>query len=214
MNMIYTIKKWKILRKINYIQRRSGILLKWIHINGVMNVFVVRIYSIVDSIIHAFSSSLRPFDPKRRVSTIIKYFSFNFFLWFEQFEQWTKNWIVVSICLPQLQNGSRESWELCPNLRSRKWLSPTRNFVSSLIPWELCTLNVLLGLALLNLRISLLKAPSDSEFWILLSSSFHSITVDGKKEFRKYSCLTLNKAMLLWFLVVHVDKTLEIISKR
>ena len=36
------------------------------------------------------------------------------------------------------------------------------------------------------------------------------ITVDGKKEFRKYSCLTLSKRMLLWSLVVRVDKTLGI----
>ena len=35
-----------------------------------------------------------------------------------------------------------------------------------------------------------------------------------KKEFRKYSCLTLNKGMLLWFLVVRVDQTLGIKSKR
>ena len=33
-----------------------------------------------------------------------------------------------------------------------------------------------------------------------------------KKEFRKYSCLTLNKGMLLWFLVVRVVKTLGIIG--
>ena len=59
-----------------------------------------------------------------------------------------------------------------------------------------------------------LKALTDSEFRILLSGLFHSITVDEKKEFRKYSCLTLNKGMLLWFLVVRVDKTLGIISKR
>ena len=58
-----------------------------------------------------------------------------------------------------------------------------------------------------------LKALTDSEFRILLSSLFHSITVDGKKEFRNYPCLTLNKGMLLWFLVVRVDKTLGIISK-
>ena len=51
---------------------------------------------------------------------------------------------------------------------------------------------------------------SDSEFRILLSI----LTVDGKKEFWKHSCLTLNKGMLLWFLVVCVDKTLGIISKR
>ena len=35
----------------------------------------------------------------------------------------------------------------------------------------------------------------------------------SKKEFRKYSCLTLNKGMVLWFLIVRVDKTLRIISK-
>ena len=65
-----------------------------------------------------------------------------------------------------------------------------------------------------KIRICFLKALTDSEFRILLSSLFHSITVDGKKEFRKYSCLTLNKGMLLWFLVVRVYKTLGIISKR
>ena len=35
-----------------------------------------------------------------------------------------------------------------------------------------------------------------------------------KKKFRRYSCFTLNKGMLLWFLVVCVDKTLGIISKK
>ena len=55
-----------------------------------------------------------------------------------------------------------------------------------------------------------LKALIDAEFRIL----FHSITVHGEKEFCKYSCLTLNKGILLWFLVVCVDKTLGIISKR
>ena len=41
---------------------------------------------------------------------------------------------------------------------------------------------------------------------ILLSNS------GWKNEFQKYSCLALNKGMLLWFLVVRVDKTLEIIQ--
>ena len=49
-------------------------ILKSIHNNGVMNLSVVIIYSIVDSIIHAFCSSFRPVDPKRRVSTIIDRF--------------------------------------------------------------------------------------------------------------------------------------------
>ena len=34
-----------------------------------------------------------------------------------------------------------------------------------------------------------------------------------KREFWKYPCLTLNKGVL-WFLVVHVEKTLGIKSKR
>ena len=58
---------------IRYFKRSAG-LLKWIHKNGVMNVSVVLIYLIVDSIIHAFSSSLRPSDPKKRVSTIVESF--------------------------------------------------------------------------------------------------------------------------------------------
>ena len=57
--------------------KRSIELLKWIHNNGVMNLSVVIKYSIVDSIINAFSSSLLPFDPRRRVSTIIESFWFN-----------------------------------------------------------------------------------------------------------------------------------------
>ena len=38
---------------------------------------MVIIYSIVDSVIHAFSSSFRAVDLKRRVSTIIESFWFN-----------------------------------------------------------------------------------------------------------------------------------------
>ena len=57
--------------------KRSGYLLRWIHNNGVINLSVVIIYSIADSIIPVFSSLLRPFDPKRRVSTIIESFSLN-----------------------------------------------------------------------------------------------------------------------------------------
>ena len=77
-------------------------MLKWIHSNGVMNLSVIITYSIVDSIINSFSSSLRPFDTKRRVSTIIKKFWFNkehfmllilskrVSLWSEKIEQWRK----------------------------------------------------------------------------------------------------------------------------
>lgn len=37
-----------------------------------MNIFVVTMYSIVDSVINAFSASLLPFDPKMNVSTIVE----------------------------------------------------------------------------------------------------------------------------------------------
>ena len=57
--------------------KKSGDFLKQIHSNGAMNLSVVTRHSIVDSIIHAFSSSLRPFDPKKTVSTIIESFWFN-----------------------------------------------------------------------------------------------------------------------------------------
>ena len=49
---------------------------------------------------------------------------------------------------------------------------------------------------------------------IIIELILQSITVNEKKEFWKYPCSTLNKGMLLWFLVVRVDKTLGIISKR
>ena len=68
--------------------------------------------------------------------------------------------------------------------------------------------------SLIHLRICFLKALTYSKFRILLYSIFHSVTADGKKELRRYSCLTLNKRMLLWLLVVRVDKALEMISKR
>ena len=47
-------------------------MLKWIHNNKVTNLSVVIICLIVDSIINASFSSLRPFDPKIRVSTKIE----------------------------------------------------------------------------------------------------------------------------------------------
>ena len=37
-----------------------------------MNLSMVIMYSIVDLVVNAFSSSLRPFDPKRNVSTIVE----------------------------------------------------------------------------------------------------------------------------------------------
>lgn len=49
--------------------KESSDLLKWIQYNGAINFSVIIMYSIVDSMINALSSSLKPFDPKT-VSTI------------------------------------------------------------------------------------------------------------------------------------------------
>ena len=76
---------------------------------------------------------------------------------------------------------------------------------------EISRVNTLLTgfhwVGLIKLRICFLKALTDSKFGILLLIFFHWLIVHGKKEFRKYLCLTLNKGMSLWFLVVRVDKT-------
>ena len=56
---------------------RSDNLLKWIHDNEAMNLVVVIMNSIVDSIINVFSSSLKPFDPKSNVSAIVESSWFN-----------------------------------------------------------------------------------------------------------------------------------------
>ena len=101
---------------------------------------------------------------------------------------------------------------LLGNFCSCKWPNPT--LVNSLISWGFWILNVLglLGLCLLNLRICLLKALTDSEFRISFSSIFH--TIKWKQYFRKYSFLKLSKGILLWFQVIRIDKTLGSMSNR
>ena len=88
-----------------------------------------------------------------------------------------EKWVNILVSWLLLQNGSRESWKLCVNLCLFKWLSPTHKLISSLIPQGLSTLNVLLGLCLMHLRICFLKALTDSKFWILLILFY--TTTDG-----------------------------------
>ena len=57
--------------------KKSGNLLKWTHKSGAMNLSGAIMYSLLDSITSVFSFSLRPFDPKRNVSTIVTSFWFN-----------------------------------------------------------------------------------------------------------------------------------------
>ena len=71
-----------------------------------------------------------------------------------------------------LINGSRDSWKLCLNFCSRKWLSPTCNLVSSIIPWGLCTLKgALSGLRQFVATESPLKMIKNA-FYFTLKSLF------------------------------------------
>ena len=79
---------------------------------------------------------------------------------------------VDSISKPQLQNGFKESWKLCLNLCSRKWLKPSRSLVINLIPLGLWQLKRLLADGLINFRIIFLKILKLLEFLMLWSSLF------------------------------------------
>ena len=115
--------------------------------------------------------------------------------------QWRRKCAVDSISKPQLQNGFKESWKLCLNLYSHKWLKPSRSLVINLIPLGLWQLKRLLADGLINFRILFLKILKLLEFLMLWSNLFHSIIVDRKKEFfSKKVCLVLQKEMLCIFL--------------
>ena len=112
--------------------------------------------------------------------------------------------VVVSISVTQLQIGYNESWKLCLNLWSQRWLNPNLNLVSSFILLQLWQLKMLFGDYCMNFNIVFLKIDKLLQFFILLSRLFHSVTVNGKYAFLKKICLTLNWKMLLMFLVLYV----------
>ena len=53
----------------------------------------------------------------------------------------------------------------------------------------------------MNFNIFFLKIEKLSEILLLLSRLFHSVTIDGKYEFLKKVCLTLNCGILLYVLL-------------
>ena len=132
----------------------------------------------------------------------------------EKTGQWRRLWVVVSTSFLQLQIGFNESWKLCLNLWSRRWLKPNLNLVSNFTPLGLWQLKMLFGDGRMNCNIFFLKIEKLSEFLILLSRLFHSVTMDGKYEFLKKVCLTLNWGILSMFLVLYVLLTVEILLKR
>ena len=67
--------------------------------------------------------------------------------------QWSKKCINDSTPAPHLHTFS-ESWKLCLNLCSRRWLRPRRSLVRNLIPCGLWHSNTLLGEGLINFRMA------------------------------------------------------------
>ena len=101
------------------------------------------------------------------------------------------------------------------NLWFLRWLKPKLSLVISFILIGLWQLKVLLGVRRMNCKMLFLKRARLSELLILLSRLFHSITEDGKNEFLKKLCLTLNLGMLpILFLVLYAILVVGMLSKR
>ena len=81
---------------------------------------------------------------------------------------------------------------------------PNLNLVSNFTPLGLWQLKMPFGDGRLYIKIFRLKMKKLSEFLILSSRLFHSVTFDRKHKFLKKVCLTLNWGMLPMFLVLSV----------
>ena len=104
---------------------------------------------------------------------------------------------------PQLQLGLKVSWKLWRNLCSQRWLRPNLNLIIYLILLGLWQLKIEFEDGLINVKILFLKAEKVLEYLIFTSKLFHSITVDGKKEFVKKWCLPLKRRILSLVLVLY-----------
>ena len=164
---------------------------------GLLNLSVDRINSI-DAFRIALLKEFSLFSfPNKRVLTILSSFSVKILesivailskrvcLWRWKFGQWRRKCFVVSVPLPQLHIGSTESWKLCLNLCSFRWLNPILNLVRYLIPRGLWILKILFGKGLIKSRICFLKTWNESAFFTKQSNLFHSVIAEGKKEFLK-----------------------------
>ena len=107
-----------------------------------------------------------------------------------------------------------ESWKLCLNLCSQRWLKPNLNLVNNLTLLGLWQLKTVLSEGRMKFKSVFLKRFKLSEMRIFRSSLFHSITAEGKKEFRKKLYFTLNREILLVFLALYVLTEVGIILNR
>ena len=111
--------------------------------------------------------------------------------------QWRRKWLVVSISWPQLQIGFKQSWKICLNLWSAKWLKPSLILVSSFKPSKFWVEEILFGSGLINFSIRFLNIWHEEELQILISRLFHSVITAGKKHFFKKLVFTLKKGIWL-----------------
>ena len=111
--------------------------------------------------------------------------------------------------------GVRESWKLCLNLCSLRWLKPSLSRDRSFIPLGLWQLNALLADGLMNDRILFRKVTILSvEFLISQSNLFRSIIVEGKKFFLKKLCFAFIAGILLHCFVLYDILCMGIIEYR
>ena len=78
--------------------------------------------------------------------------------------QWGRKCEKDSVFTPRLQTGFKQSWKICLNLCSHKWLGPTHSRVISLIPLWLSQSKTLLREGPMNFRRLPLKTKNP--FWV------------------------------------------------
>ena len=94
------------------------------------------------------------------------------------------------------------------------WVKANFNIVNNLTPLGLWQLKIVLSEGRMKFKIVFLKIFKLSELRMFRSSLFHSITAEGNKKFRKKLCFTLNREILLVFLVLFILTEAGIILNR
>ena len=87
-----------------------------------------------------------------------------------------KKCAIVSVTLPESHNVFRVSWKQCLNLWSQRWLNPGRNFIRSLIPYELRILKILFAQGRIKFsRLFLKSVQMRSFFWSVFGHFLRSV---------------------------------------
>ena len=115
--------------------------------------------------------------------------------------------------IPTTANWIKSILKIVPKLVLTEGLKPKLNQVINLIRLRQRELKTEFEKGLINFKILFLKAEKVSEFLNFKSKLFHSMTVDGKKEFIKKLCLALKRGIIL-VLVLYALLTLGSVLKR